>query len=285
VVANGTETGAVGHRVRERPDNAIAGDSVSDGLRAPPRTHSHNRCSEPLSVLAPHEGDGNNDGSGSRNRRCLGDLQPAILRFPAQKVWGPPRKTGIGDSAIKGAWRLPEEGPVNNGKADAYRYGELDQTAATDMSEKVLRWFAQIGAAVIKPTKNFLRTRSTASDGERAESALEETRALAAVTENAVANLTTTKSFSVRVTAGAQIDSAAPTVLDQEEIQRRRDLVRTLFNDFWSGAYEKPAAFVERLDQAEDYLNERLKANGEVWRLDATTRAMLGLPPRSSSPD
>ena len=27
------------------------------------RTHSHNRCSEPLSVLAPNEGDGNNDGS------------------------------------------------------------------------------------------------------------------------------------------------------------------------------------------------------------------------------
>jgi hypothetical protein len=41
------------------------------------------------------------------------------------------------------------------------------------------------------------------------------------------------------------------------------------------------AAFVERLDQAEDYLNERLTANGEVWRLDAKTRTMLGLPPRS----
>jgi hypothetical protein len=47
----------------------------------------------------------------------------------------------------------------------------------------------------------------------------------------------------------------------------------------------KPSAFVERLDQAEDYLNERLAASGEVWRLDATTRAMLGLPPRSSSLD
>jgi hypothetical protein len=57
-----------------------------------------------------------------------------------------------------------------------------------------------------------------------------------------------------------------------------------LFNDFWRGVYEKPAAFVERLDQAEDYLNERLAANGEFWRLDAKTRAMLGLPPRSSSP-
>jgi type II secretory pathway component PulM len=81
------------------------------------------------------------------------------------------------------------------------------------MSEKVLRWFAQIGAAVIKPTKYFLRTRPTASDGERAESALEETRALAAATENSVASLATTNSFSVPVTAGAQIDSAASTVL------------------------------------------------------------------------
>jgi hypothetical protein len=164
----------------------------------------------------------------------------------------------------------------------------LKSDTATDIGEKVLRWFAQIGAAVIKPTKYFLRARYPASDEKRAESTLEEAGAIAATTRNALGNQTTTKSFTVPITADvkvdteAQIQSAAPTVLDQEEIQRRRDLVRTLFNDFWSGAYEKPAAFVERLDQAEDYLNERLKANGEVWRLDATTRAMLGLPPRSS---
>ena len=54
--------------------------------------------------------------------------------------------------------------------------------------------------------------------------------------------------------------------------------MRTLFDDFWSGAYEKPAAFVERLDQAEDYLNERLAATGEFWQLDAKMRLMLGLP-------
>ncbi len=167
----------------------------------------------------------------------------------------------------------------------------LKSDTATDIGEKVLRWFAQIGAAVIKPTKYFLRARYPASDEKRAESTLEEAGAIAATTRNALGNQTTTKSFTVPITADvkidteAQIESAAPTVLDQEEIQRRRDLVRTLFNDFWSGAYEKPAAFVERLDQAEDYLNERLKANGEVWLLDATTRAMLGLPPRSSSPD
>jgi hypothetical protein len=55
-----------------------------------------------------------------------------------------------------------------------------------------------------------------------------------------------------------------------------------LFNDFWSGAYDKPAAFVERLDQAEDYVNMRLTACGEFWQLNAETRLMLGLPTKSS---
>ena len=118
---------------------------------------------------------------------------------------------------------------------------------------------------------------------------MEEAAAIAAATENVVGNLTTTKSFTVPVTAGAKVDtdarmdSAASIVLDQEEIQRRRDLVRTLFNDFWSEAHDKPAAFVERLDQAEDYVNKRLAASSEIWQLDAKTRAMLGLPPTKSS--
>jgi hypothetical protein len=56
-------------------------------------------------------------------------------------------------------------------------------------------------------------------------------------------------------------------------------LVRKLFNDFWSGCDDKPAAFVDRLNQAETYLNERLTACGESWRLEASTRKMLGLPP------
>jgi hypothetical protein len=127
------------------------------------------------------------------------------------------------------------------------------------------------------------------TDEKRAGIALEKAGAIAAATEDAV--LTTTKSFTVPITAevkvdtDAQIDSAAPTVPDQEEIQRRRDLVRTLFNDFWSGAHDKPAAFVERLDQAEDHVNERLTACGEFWQLDVETRAMLGLPPRANSPN
>ena len=158
------------------------------------------------------------------------------------------------------------------------------------MSEKVLRWFAQIGEAVSKWTNYFLRTRYPVSDEERAQSASEEAGAIAAATENVVANLTTTRFFTVPVTAGAKvdtdtpIDSPAASVIDQEEIQRRRDLVRSLFNDFWSGAHEKPAAFLERLDQAEDYVNERLAEIGEFWQLDANTRVMLGLPPRKCNP-
>jgi hypothetical protein len=56
--------------------------------------------------------------------------------------------------------------------------GELKSDTATDIGEKVLRWFAQIGAAVIKPTKYLLRTRYPASDEKRAESTLEEAGAL-----------------------------------------------------------------------------------------------------------
>jgi hypothetical protein len=199
-------------------------------------------------------------------------------------------------------WRLSYEGHLavtwkkarNNGEADDYQMTtesadstKLKSDMATDMGEKVLRWFAQIGAAVIKRTRYFLRTSYPASDEKRAESALEEAGAIATATENVVANLTTTTSFTVPAAAGvkvdtdAQTDSAASTVLEQEEIQRRRNLVRTLFNDFWSGAYEKPASFVERLDEAEDYVNERLAETGEFWQLDAKTRVTLGLPPRS----
>jgi hypothetical protein len=123
-------------------------------------------------------------------------------------------------------------------------------------------------------TKHFLWLRHPAS-GEK----LVETDDVAV---GAVA--TAPVSTDVDVGPGAGINRVDGTVPDQQEIERRRDLVRKLFNDFWSGVYEKPAAFAERLDQAEDYLNKRLAANGEFWRLDANTRAMLALPRRSSSP-
>jgi hypothetical protein len=90
------------------------------------------------------------------------------------------------------------------------------------------------------------------------------------------------------VRAEAERSQEAPAAItssispNQQEIQRRRELVRTLFNDFWKGNDEKPATFVDRLNQAEGYLNERLVERGEPWQLDAATRKMLGLPPRAN---
>ena len=79
----------------------------------------------------------------------------------------------------------------------------------------------------------------------------EEAVTVASPVEGALGNSTTTKSVTVPITATVKADLDAPIALDQEEIQRRRDLVRALFNDFWSDAHDKPAAFVERLDQAQ----------------------------------
>ncbi len=89
---------------------------------------------------------------------------------------------------------------------------------------------------------------------------------------------------TVEVNVGpAHPGTLSQTLPDAEEIERRRSLVRTLFNEYWNEAYDRPAKFVERLDQAEDYLNARLAAHGELWRLDANARALLGLPVRSNA--
>ena len=66
---------------------------------------------------------------------------------------------------------------------------------------------------------------------------------------------------------------------NQQEIDRRRGLVREFFNDYWSSADDKPRSFAERLDRAEGYINERAAAVGEAWRLGPATRKELGLPP------
>jgi hypothetical protein len=68
------------------------------------------------------------------------------------------------------------------------------------------------------------------------------------------------------------------SVQGEEEIDRRRAIVRAFFNDYWSSIDDKPASFAERLDGAEGYINERVEARGEPWRLDPATRKQLGLP-------
>jgi hypothetical protein len=77
------------------------------------------------------------------------------------------------------------------------------------------------------------------------------------------------------VPAGVDADESP----NPEEIDRRRAVVRAFFNDYWSSIEDKPASFAERLDGAEAYINERVEAGGEAWRLDPATRKLLGLPP------
>jgi hypothetical protein len=149
------------------------------------------------------------------------------------------------------------------------------------VAANIFRWFVRLGAAA----KHILRPTGPACPKSPADAGAESSQA-----ENTGAKPTTAESFAAPLTTAvsAERDSGikglAPCIPDKQEIERRRDLVRTLFNDFWSGAHDKPVAFLERLDQAEDYVNERLMACGEFWRLDTNTRVMLGLPPRANSP-
>jgi hypothetical protein len=123
----------------------------------------------------------------------------------------------------------------------------------------IRRCFAGIGAAATY----FLRPRPPGPvEGYSYDAAVE-------------AGTTARHAADVNVDMQPEIHAVARSVPDQQEIERRRNLVRIFFNDFWSEASNKPAAFVERLDQAEGYLNDRLAANGEGWRLDAKTRHWL----------
>jgi hypothetical protein len=153
---------------------------------------------------------------------------------------------------------------------------------AGGLVEGIFRLSAVICAALNKPIKYFLSVRDFTPDGKPIEGRAERTAAVALGTEKTAGNPATDNSFIVSIPADAKSGPVGSIALDQDEIQRRRNVVRMLFNDYWNGTYEKPAAFVERLDQAEDYLNERLAASGEIWQLDAKTRVMLGLPPTKS---
>ena len=98
-----------------------------------------------------------------------------------------------------------------------------------------MRWFAEIGRTVNTVTKHFLRPRHPASQfaaEQRAEDGAEEAGALATATENAIGYPTTAKSLTVPITADAKVGPDAPIALDQEEIQRRLNLVRMLFRTY-----------------------------------------------------
>ena len=152
----------------------------------------------------------------------------------------------------------------------------------------IFQWFAKIAAAFTKLGDIFSRAPPPVSDiaaESRAESAAEGTGAVATAIEIATATPTATSAVARDATIGqdSQVTGVASISPDQQEIQRRRELVRVLFNDFWNGRDDKPTTFADRLDQAEIYLNERLTACGEYWQLDAKTRKLLGLPARRST--
>ena len=133
----------------------------------------------------------------------------------------------------------------------------------------LLRWIAGIRAAFKRPVEYSLeptRPPTEVANETSAESAVAEDQA------PAVAEF-------VQATQLSAVSTNSP---DQQEIQRRRELVRALFNDFWNGHDDKPVTFLDRLNQAETYLNQRLTARGEPWQLDINTRKLLGLPPRAN---
>jgi hypothetical protein len=114
---------------------------------------------------------------------------------------------------------------------------------------------------------------------------------------DAVAAISAESVVDIRVEVAAPIEVAPPPPIEveverapivdiepdgpptQAEIDRRRAMVRGFFNDYWSSVDDKPASFAERLDRAESYINERVAARGEAWRLGPMTRKLLGLPP------
>ena len=84
---------------------------------------------------------------------------------------------------------------------------------------------------------------------------------------------------SVAVGDESQIGVTSEASENQQEIARRREIVRQFFNDFWRSTDDKPSTFAERLNRAKGHINERLAARGETWQLDAASRKQLGLPP------
>src|SRR5262249_2511506 len=83
-------------------------------------------------------------------------------------------------------------------------------------------------------------------------------------------------SIAVRPESQISITGTSP---NHQEIERRREIVRQFFNDFWVSAEDKPGTFAKRLNRAEGQSNERVAARGETWQLDAASRKQLGLPP------
>jgi hypothetical protein len=138
---------------------------------------------------------------------------------------------------------------------------------------RLLRWLIWIFSASKKPEVRGAPASSSSADNTHVEE-IPTARTTIGSVQGANDNVS-------QVEAAITVAAATP---NQEEIRRRRDVIRTLFNDFWKDRHDKPQSFSDRLNEAEAYLNERLAASGECWQLDAGTRQLLGLPTRSSLP-
>ena len=125
----------------------------------------------------------------------------------------------------------------------------------------------------IKVGIDFIKTLTARRKGDSCASSTSRTATNGTITADRSAlcadNITVRSEGPIRIGTDVSFDS--------QEIDRRREIVRRLFNNFWKWTEDKPTTFAERLDQAEGYINERLVACGEVWQLDPGTRQQLGL--------
>src|SRR5438132_5210568 len=108
----------------------------------------------------------------------------------------------------------------------------------------LLRWIAGIRAAFKRPVEYSLQPMRPPTE------VANETGAARAVAEDQAPTV-------AEFVQATQLSAVSTTSPDQQEIQRRRELnlVRALFNDFWNGHDDKPVTFLDRLNQAETYLN------------------------------
>jgi hypothetical protein len=157
--------------------------------------------------------------------------------------------------------RLLVNGGVQTGIGE---YNRGTDSASVGLGLKMLRW--------LRIAVEFIRTLVGHGDGRSQLNPSSETE------NSAPAKDPTASADDVPIRTESQISGATESLPNQREIERRRQTVRRLFNDFWTSAEYKPATFAERLNHAEGYINDRLVACGEAWRLDEVTRKQLGLP-------
>ena len=68
---------------------------------------------------------------------------------------------------------------------------------------------------------------------------------------------------SIAVRPESKISVKTEEPLNQQEIERRREIVRRFFNDFWKSSDDKPATFAERLNRETRMC--RFPASGSSW--------------------